>query len=435
MSVDSNKLTNANTDLKIVVSNGSYKFHLAPLAAELDKVGILAGFITAGWPSGWMRWLAMKFPKSRPWQRLMDRKEDISQKRVFAFSESELLFKVGDVVLRRISQPWQQRFHRLGCWWYIKRAQRVIRSLKPHIYHFRNCYGKNSIETSTSVGSVNLCDHSIAHPLCLQTMATDRGRYPTDTEMSNSRGSLLHKAMKADLDQADFTLVNSDFVKSTCIHAGMEASTIFVVYLGIDDRFAATIPPFDHAQVASRSNLSLLFAGGWQRRKGVDTLTEALKLVDAKWELDVLAGVEPELTNLASTINFFALPNVRHIGIIPRGELASAMTKSRIFVFPSFCEGSARVIFEAMACGCFIITTPNSGSIVEEGVHGKLVTPGNAQELATAIRWALENPDLISKIGWSNAQIIRSRYRQADYADRVLEVYNKILSRNEEKRR
>ena len=46
------------------------------------------------------------------------------------------------------------------------------------------------------------------------------------------------------------------------------------------------------------------------------------------------------------------------------------MSRAEVFVFPSLAEGSARVVAMAMAAGCYVITTPNSGSVVRDGAMG-----------------------------------------------------------------
>jgi glycosyltransferase involved in cell wall biosynthesis len=96
-------------------------------------------------------------------------------------------------------------------------------------------------------------------------------------------------------------------------------------------------------------------------------------------------------------------------------------------VFPSYCEGSARVIFEAMSAGCFIITTPNSGSIVNHGEHGYLVPPGDVIALTAAIEDALARPEMVAQIGKRNSELVRTQYRQKDYALKVANVYDTIL--------
>jgi glycosyltransferase involved in cell wall biosynthesis len=43
------------------------------------------------------------------------------------------------------------------------------------------------------------------------------------------------------------------------------------------------------------------------------------------------------------------------------------------FVFPSIEEGSALVTYEALAYGLLVVTTPNAGSVVRDGVEGFIV--------------------------------------------------------------
>jgi glycosyltransferase involved in cell wall biosynthesis len=195
----------------------------------------------------------------------------------------------------------------------------------------------------------------------------------------------------------------------------------------VDDKFINAVPIFDEVQMKSRRGSPVLFAGGIQRRKGLVTLAQAgLALVDIKFKL--VGGVEAGLSDTEAIGSWFSSDRVIMTGVVPRAELAAHMCASAIFVFPSYCEGSARVIFEAMACGCYIITTENSGSIVQSGVHGRIVPVGDAGALAAAITYAVNNPDEVAKIGWANARLIREKYRQSHYADNVVAVYRKILS-------
>ena len=118
-------------------------------------------------------------------------------------------------------------------------------------------------------------------------------------------------------------------------------------------------------------------------------------------------------------------PRVRYHGVLSRTQLAGLLASAPIFVFPSLAEGSARVVFEALASGCYVITTPNSGSIVEDGVHGRIIPPGDPATLADAIREALAlGPEALSKIGASNARIVRERYRETQYGDNLVALYS-----------
>jgi glycosyltransferase involved in cell wall biosynthesis len=99
------------------------------------------------------------------------------------------------------------------------------------------------------------------------------------------------------------------------------------------------------------------------------------------------------------------------------------MLAAPVFVFPSFAEGSARAVFEALACGCYVITTPNSGTIVEQGVHGALVPPGDAERLAEAIAEADRDRTGVAQIGRRNAELVAAHFRQSNYGDGLESFY------------
>jgi glycosyltransferase involved in cell wall biosynthesis len=169
--------------------------------------------------------------------------------------------------------------------------------------------------------------------------------------------------------------------------------------------------------------LPLLFASVLSRRKGAETLIEALELVGSRidWDLVVAGPVEPDIA--AKHRSFFEDPRVVVLGSLARPEFKAQLIARRVFAFPTNAEGSARAVWEALACGCYVITTPNAGSIVEDGVHGALVPPGDAESLAEAIVAADSDRERIAGIGNRNAKLIASSYRQSAYGDALSRIY------------
>lgn len=413
--------------MQILISNGSNQFHMGPLAAELAKRGKLLGIIASGWPTGFTRCLAKPFLKHAPVQRFFNRSEAIPVKLQHISTISEIVFQIG-IRLRRISEHTEQRFSGLGFAWYSLYASKVLKRGNPSIYHYRACYGLGSVRTAKRMRVSAICDHSIAHPAVLQYMVENDGSWPEKPVPVTIIKSPLQRLMDRDIAQADWLLVNSHFVKETCVFAGYPAERIRVVYLGVDDKFFQTIPTLDEDQVKARVGGAILFAGGIQQRKGIATLAQAGLLLSDRVQFKLIGGAGAEIFALPGVDKWLESKSVHRVGIVPRGELARHMTEASIFVFPSYCEGSARVIFEAMACGCYIITTENSGSIVEDGIHGALVPVGDAAALAQAIQRALEKPLRVAEIGWQNSNLVKSRYRQSNYADNVIAVYQEILN-------
>ena len=123
------------------------------------------------------------------------------------------------------------------------------------------------------------------------------------------------------------------------------------------------------------------------------------------------------------------LANPRVTCIEPeRRELGRVMTEHEVVIFPSYAEGSARIIFESLAAGAYVITSPNAGSVVEDGVHGRLISPWDETELREAIRHAAMIRGDLPKIGAASAAFVRERYSQSVYGRKVLALYRRLLT-------
>ncbi len=234
------------------------------------------------------------------------------------------------------------------------------------------------------------------------------------------------RAIQADIERSDAVLVNSEFVKENFLALGWPAESIHVVYLGVDDNFLPRAEAIRRRPSTGR--LQLLFAGRLERRKGADVLVEALRALGdhVDWELLVAGPVTAEIQ--ADHGPFLGDERVRLLGTLRRPELMKQMMSAPVFVFPSYAEGSARVVFEALACGCYVITTPNSGSIVEDGVHGALIPSGDAESLAKAIAAADRDREMVAEVGTRNAEVVASHYRQVDYGNALAAVYDKLVA-------
>src|SRR5207249_3587281 len=117
---------------------------------------------------------------------------------------------------------------------------------------------------------------------------------------------------------------------------------------------------------------------------------------------------------------------VQLVGEISQRELARRMQQAYVFVLPTHSEGLPRVVFEAMAAGLPVIASAVSGipEIVQDGVRGFLVPPGDEVALAEKIRWALDHPEEIQVMG-RHAHIFAERFFSTEA---YIQEYARMLS-------
>ena len=95
---------------------------------------------------------------------------------------------------------------------------------------------------------------------------------------------------------------------------------------------------------------------------------------------------------------FDRLPNasVEWLGAVPQSDLITLMSKSHMLVLPSIEEGLALVQAQAMACGCPVIASHNTGSedLYTDGVEGFIVPIRNAAALADRMQRIADDPGM-----------------------------------------
>lgn len=108
--------------------------------------------------------------------------------------------------------------------------------------------------------------------------------------------------------------------------------------------------------------VQLLYAGKLDSSKGVPWLLRSLKRIRKPWCLHLVgAGSGPE-RDLCLELAAGLGDRVTVHGVLSHEKLGDLMRRCDIFVLPSFFEGLPLVLLEAMACGCFIVTTDLPGA-------------------------------------------------------------------------
>ncbi|HEY7133460.1 MAG TPA: glycosyltransferase [Acidimicrobiia bacterium] len=228
--------------------------------------------------------------------------------------------------------------------------------------------------------------------------------------------------------------------RATAIGVGTEAMRVDVAALGGDARIVPMGVDVEalRADVGQRAPVKgqFLFVGRLAEKKGVAVLLRALARVSGASL--VVAGDGPDRPGLEALTRQLGLTDrVRFLGAQGRLEVAHLLRDAYALVVPSLIagdgdrEGTSVVLSEGVAAGVPVIAsdTGGLGERVTGGVDGVLVAPGDADALATAIRWSLDHPDDLSRIAAAAPATVLRGCTLADTAAGYRDLYRLALEK------
>ena len=97
---------------------------------------------------------------------------------------------------------------------------------------------------------------------------------------------------------------------------------------------------------------------------------------------------------------------------LSREEIAACYAGADLFALPSTGEGFGLVFLEAMAFAKPVVGAACGGTtdVVEDGINGLLVPPGDAGALARALYGLLSDESLRRELGARGAEIVRQKH-------------------------
>jgi len=161
---------------------------------------------------------------------------------------------------------------------------------------------------------------------------------------------------------------------------------------GLPSERAAVVPYGVNPELFSVRNEPvrgrILFAGTADLRKGIHyfaAAAEKLLVRRVRCEFRVAGNVERSVANQEQCrhLNF--------LGRVPRAKIRGEFAVADVLVLPSLAEGSAETTYEALACGVPVVTTPEAGSVVRDGIDGRIVPSRDPEALANAIAEIVED--------------------------------------------
>lgn len=174
----------------------------------------------------------------------------------------------------------------------------------------------------------------------------------------------------------------------------------------------------------------VLFLGRLGEKKGIFDLIDVIKEIidEHKDSIFIIAG-EGEIDKVKSVCSNNNLDkNIQVVGWIDGTDKIEILKKATIYVLPSYNEGMPMSILEAMSYSIPVVSTYVGGipEIINNGVDGLLLEPGNKEALKEKLLQVLNSESLRKSIG-ENAKIkIEKKFDLLKICNELIEIYDSL---------
>lgn len=178
-----------------------------------------------------------------------------------------------------------------------------------------------------------------------------------------------------------------------------------------------------------QQNLRVLFLGSISIMKGIQYVYESLRQLG-----DAFIEAKAAGSNLVSRQALRKMErHIQFLGHVPRADVYNLLDWADVLVLPSISEGSALVTYEALASGVPVITTPNSGSPVQDGVTGFIVPNRNAEAIAERLEQLARSPDLRWEMSLQARKYAEEHLSWEAYSTRLISALESVLGEYQDK--
>jgi glycosyltransferase involved in cell wall biosynthesis len=396
--------------------------HSWQTASAIDELGRLQNFATSIFyqPDKW----PYKLEKFLP-QALSARIHSEFRRFQHPSLDPEMVLTSGMIewverIVRRLgARAFANRLDAMGNQRFGRDVEHLIRSKRPRIIWGYDNSSLEAFRCANNLGIRRVLDRTNGDWRAYnEIMSQVHDEYPQFFLSSGFRVSDERIARnQEEFELADEILVGSEFAAET-IRSNVGdmriADRVKVVNYCFDERLFAgrTVVPVTSCD----KPLKFLFVGQAGVRKGIHLVLKAFERIPASAaELTIVGDLQvpPRIFSQYSD-------RVRYIPTVARADIPSLMEASDILLFPSYFEGSALSLIEALASGMGIIQSRNAGcgATKESGI---ILRHNTASDLYDAIMVAVENRDLVSN--WRLAALSESKkYTFARYIEAVKKV-------------
>jgi D-inositol-3-phosphate glycosyltransferase len=228
-------------------------------------------------------------------------------------------------------------------------------------------------------------------------------------------------------------------VPAVVIPPGVDLSRFYPIPLDEAKEFVG-VPPCDRM---------LLYVGRIEPLKGIDTLIEAIALIESQGLFEeggmclAIIGGDPEADEQIMTAEMARLKElcdqygladmVTFLGKFDQDTLPYYYSAAEAVVMPSQYESFGMVALESMACGTPVVASEVGGLayLVQDGKTGYTVPAGDPEALAAKLRDIISNQDLRLRLGEQAAAFAKG-YDWHLIAEQIVDLYQDVIDSQRE---
>lgn len=226
----------------------------------------------------------------------------------------------------------------------------------------------------------------------------------------------LNRHVLRSLDTISAFVTPDNFLKQKLVEGGYPGERIFVVG-----------NPFDVGEYTPSSvdEGFVLYLGRLVEEKGIMTLLSSMKRLP-NIKLKIIGRGDAELV-VKSRVREEGLENVEFLGALYDKELRDVFRRASCLVVPTqWYDNSPLVIHQAFALGKAVVASRIDGipEVVEDGVTGLLVNPGDEHDLALKIEKVMQDGSLRVSLG----EKAREKAEREFTADRRYDGLTRVIN-------
>ncbi len=317
--------------------------------------------------------------------------------------------------------PKHDGFRRFLEWQSVTSFDQFVASQMPEcdIFMALSSCGLTSGKKAKSIGSKYICDRGSSHIRFQDRILREEyGRFGLRFGGVDAR---VIAREEEEYDQADAISVPSRFALDSFLKEGIPAGKLRLVPYGVD------LSRFHPTKIPREGEFRILFAGNISVRKGLVYLLEAFdKVRHPKKSLTLVGTVEPVCANLLRP--YSARTDVKVLGHLPQAELVNVMSASHVMVLPSVEEGLALVQAQAMACGCPVISSTNTGAedLFEDGLEGYITPIRDSDAIARCLQLLADDPARRQKMSDAAQHRVKQIRGWDSYGQKMFAVFQEL---------